>query len=150
MYGVPASARASVLTQKLNLHAADGTYGVAGHRAEPLPPRGPGRRPLTDDERKTIAVYPMDLGGQYYARQNTGFVPFTNGDPSPRCLRIDKDERSTAMRNLKCQSRLGFLSADLVAVRCASRGRLRGAASLRCTARSAPTKRSSSPAVTAS
>jgi hypothetical protein len=29
---------------------------------------------LTDQERQTIAVYPMDLGGQYYARQNTGFV----------------------------------------------------------------------------
>jgi hypothetical protein len=23
----------------------------------------------------------MDLGGQYYARQNTGFIPFVTGDP---------------------------------------------------------------------
>jgi hypothetical protein len=23
----------------------------------------------------------MDLGGQYWARQNTGFIPFTTGDP---------------------------------------------------------------------
>jgi hypothetical protein len=36
---------------------------------------------LTDTERQTIAVYPMDLGGQYWARQNTGFVAFTTGDP---------------------------------------------------------------------
>jgi hypothetical protein len=36
-----------------------------------------GATALTDDERKTIAVYPMDLGGQYYARQNTGFVPIS-------------------------------------------------------------------------
>ena len=36
---------------------------------------------LSDNDRKTIAVYPMDLGGQYWARQNTGFTPFTSGDP---------------------------------------------------------------------
>ena len=36
---------------------------------------------LTDAERQTIAVYPMDLGGQFWARQNTGFAAFTNGDP---------------------------------------------------------------------
>ena len=36
---------------------------------------------LTDTERQTLAVYPMDLGGQYWARQNTGFVAFTTGDP---------------------------------------------------------------------
>jgi len=36
-----------------------------------------GTNALTDDERKTIAVYPMDLGGQYYARQNTGFMPIS-------------------------------------------------------------------------
>ena len=34
-----------------------------------------------ETDRKTIAVYPMDLGGQYWARQNTGFKPFTSGDP---------------------------------------------------------------------
>ncbi len=36
---------------------------------------------LTDDERKTIGVYPTDLGGQYWARQNTGFAPYLAGDP---------------------------------------------------------------------
>jgi hypothetical protein len=75
-WGIPGSARASVLTQKVNLRGADGTTAWPGA----LHPEDQGVT-LTDDERKTIAVYPMDLGGQYYARQNTGFVPFTTGDP---------------------------------------------------------------------
>jgi hypothetical protein len=75
-WGIPGSARASVLTQKLNLRAADGTMAWS----TPMHPEDKGVT-LTDDQRKTIAVYPMDLGGQYYARQNTGFTPFTNGDP---------------------------------------------------------------------
>jgi hypothetical protein len=75
-YGVPGSARASVLTQKLNLHGTDGSSAWPGA----FHPEDVGGS-LTDAERKTIAVYPMDLGGQYWSRQNTGFVPFTNGDP---------------------------------------------------------------------
>jgi hypothetical protein len=76
MWGVPGSARASVLTQKVNLQAADGTW------AWPTAPHPEDKGiSLANDERQTIAVYPMDLGGQYWARQNTGFVPFTNGDP---------------------------------------------------------------------
>ncbi|HEX3771752.1 MAG TPA: hypothetical protein VHV30_12830 [Polyangiaceae bacterium] len=77
-YGVPGSARASVLTQKINLQAADGSWAwpTASH-PEDVPNGGT----LTSAERATIAVYPMDLGGQYWSRQNTGFVPFTNGDP---------------------------------------------------------------------
>jgi hypothetical protein len=34
---------------------------------------------LSDDERLTI-IRAIDVGGQFYARQNTGFVPFA-GDP---------------------------------------------------------------------
>jgi hypothetical protein len=82
MWGIPGSARASKLTQKLNLMAADGTYAwpVASN---PMHPEDQGSQyALTSDERKTIAVYPMDLGGQYWSRQNTGFVPFTAGDPT--------------------------------------------------------------------
>jgi hypothetical protein len=82
MWGVPGSARASKLTQKLNLLADDGTYAwpVA---ANPMHPEDKGATyALTNDERKTIAVYPMDLGGQYWSRQNTGFVPFVAGDPT--------------------------------------------------------------------
>jgi hypothetical protein len=78
-WGVPGSARASKLTQKLNLLGADGTaaWPLA---TNPLHPEDQGVT-LTSDERKTIAVYPMDLGGQYYSRQNTGFLPITAGDP---------------------------------------------------------------------
>jgi hypothetical protein len=85
-WGVPGSARASALTQKINLHGilngtADGTTAW-DINANPMHPEDQGTGvTLTDDERKTIAVYPMDLGGQYWARQNTGFVPFTIGDP---------------------------------------------------------------------
>ncbi|MGA3119135.1 MAG: hypothetical protein ABSF69_00055 [Polyangiaceae bacterium] len=79
MWGVPGSARASVLTQTLNLRAPDGTtaWPISTH---PLHPEDQGVQ-LTDAERKTIAVYPMDLGGQFYSRQNTNFVSFTTGDP---------------------------------------------------------------------
>ncbi len=78
-WGIPGSARASALTQKLNLRGADGTTAWP-LSSSPLHPEDKGVQ-LSDDERKTIAVYPMDLGGQFYARQNTGFAAFTNGDP---------------------------------------------------------------------
>jgi hypothetical protein len=81
-WGVPGSARASVLTQKINLRSSADPTRTAWPTA--LHPEDKGTT-LTDDERKTIAVYPMDLGGQYYSRQNTGFVPITAGDPvTPR------------------------------------------------------------------
>jgi hypothetical protein len=73
LWGVPGSARASKLTQKLNLHGADGSTAWP-LTSNPLHPEDKSVT-LTDDERKTIAVYPMDLGGQYYSRQNTGFMP---------------------------------------------------------------------------
>jgi hypothetical protein len=83
-WGIPGSARASALTEKINLHGIvngqpDGStaWPVVAY---PMHPEDQGVT-LTDDERKTLAVYPMDLGGQYWARQNTGFVPYTNGDP---------------------------------------------------------------------
>ncbi|MBV9948480.1 MAG: hypothetical protein JOZ69_16640, partial [Myxococcales bacterium] len=75
-WGIPGSARLSALTQKVNLHGTDGSTAWPS----PLHPEDKGVT-LTDDERKTIAVYPMDLGGQFYARQNTGFVPFAGADP---------------------------------------------------------------------
>jgi hypothetical protein len=86
IWGVPGSARASALTQKLNLNGlvsgtADGStaWPIASY---PMHPEDQGAgHSLTDAERKTLAVYPMDLGGQYWARKNTGFVPFTSGDP---------------------------------------------------------------------
>jgi hypothetical protein len=81
MWGVPGSARASVLTQKVNLSSPDGTTTAW---PSPKHPEDVGVT-LTDDERKTIAVYPMDLGGQYYSRQNGGFVanPPSNDPVAP-------------------------------------------------------------------
>jgi Hydrazine synthase alpha subunit middle domain len=86
LWGIPGSARASALPQKVNLHGLvsgtpDGTtaWPIA---TNPMHPEDQGAAyALTDTERQTIAVYPMDLGGQYWARQNTGFVPFITGDP---------------------------------------------------------------------
>jgi hypothetical protein len=84
LWGIPGSARASALPEKLNLHglvngAADGTtaWPIASH---PLHPEDVGTT-LTDQERQTIAVYPMDLGGQYFARQGGTFKPYVVGDP---------------------------------------------------------------------
>jgi hypothetical protein len=85
LWGIPGSARASALTQKVNLNGLTLTGSEDGTTAWPLGtyPKHPEDvgGSLTDDERKIIAVYPMDLGGQYWARQNTGFVPYINGDP---------------------------------------------------------------------
>ena len=84
LWGIPGSARASALTQKLNL---DGLVnGVAdGTTAWPLAqyPKHPEDKGITmsDADRQALAVYPMDLGGQYWARQNTSFQAFTSGDP---------------------------------------------------------------------
>ncbi len=85
-WGIPGSARGSALTEKLNLHgvvngAVDGTtaWPIQTH---PLHPEDVGET-LTDQERQTLAVYPMDLGGQYYSRQNTGFMPMPYDPVTP-------------------------------------------------------------------
>ena len=79
-WGVPGSARASELVKKMNLRAMDPPDGTFAWdiAAQPMHPEDKGVT-VTDEERHTIFV-PMDLGGQFYARQNTGFKPFTN-DP---------------------------------------------------------------------
>jgi hypothetical protein len=86
-WGIPGSARGSALTEKLNLHGIlngqpDGTtaWPLSTH---PLHPEDVGVT-LTDDERKTLAVYPMDLGGQYYSRQNTAFKPMVVDPVTPQ------------------------------------------------------------------
>jgi len=86
-WGVPGSARSSALTEKLNLHgivsgAADGTtaWPLSTHQ---MHPEDVGEAPLTDADRATLAIYPMDLGGQYYSRQNTGFVQMTTDPVTP-------------------------------------------------------------------
>ncbi len=75
MWGVPGSARASKLIEKINLKAKDGTTAWATG----MHPEDKGVT-LTDEERKQL-IMTMDLGGQYFARQNTGFAPFASGDP---------------------------------------------------------------------
>lgn len=79
-WGIPGSARASALTEVLNLHGADGTSTAWPVGTHPFHPENVNKT-MSDADRKTLAVYPMDLGGQYWARQNTGFVPYVNGDP---------------------------------------------------------------------
>lgn len=75
MWAIPNNARESAMIKKLNLKAADGTFawGVPA-----MHPEDKGVT-LTDEERLQL-VQSIDVGGQFYARQNTGFVPF-NGDP---------------------------------------------------------------------
>jgi hypothetical protein len=81
-WGIPGSARASALTELLNLHGADGTSTAWPVGTHPFHPENVvNGKTMSDADRKTLAVYPMDLGGQYWARQNTGFVPIVNGDP---------------------------------------------------------------------
>ena len=77
MWGVPANARASALIEKLNIKAKDGVtaWPVATH---PLHPEDQAMA-VTDEERQML-VRVMDLGGQYYARQNTGFAAATTLD----------------------------------------------------------------------
>jgi hypothetical protein len=76
-WGVPGDARNSVLIQKINLKAADGTMAFPG-AAHPADVVG-ADKDLTDAERQTL-VRVMDLGGQYYSRQNTGFTAYAK-DP---------------------------------------------------------------------
>jgi hypothetical protein len=69
------NARESQLIKKLNVKAADGTFAY-GQPA--MHPEDKGVT-LTDEERQAL-VRSIDVGGQFYSRQNTGFVPF-GGDP---------------------------------------------------------------------
>lgn len=69
------NARESALIKKLNVKAADGTFAYG---TETMHPEDKGVT-LTDEERGYL-IRSIDLGGQFYARQNTGFVPF-DADP---------------------------------------------------------------------
>jgi hypothetical protein len=79
MWGIPEDARNSVLIQKMNVKApSDGTVAWPGAKFHPEDQGA--SFSLTDDERQML-IRTMDLGGQYWARQNTGFAPF-NHDPT--------------------------------------------------------------------
>ncbi len=70
LWAIPNNARESRLIRKLNVKAPDGTMAYPGA----MHPEDVGVT-LTDEERQHF-IRSIDLGGQYYARQNTGFKPF--------------------------------------------------------------------------
>ncbi|MBS2017581.1 MAG: hypothetical protein JST00_32170 [Deltaproteobacteria bacterium] len=69
------NARESAMIKKLNVKAGDGTFAYG---TEIMHPEDKGVT-LTPEERLQL-IQSIDVGGQFYARQNTGFVPFA-GDP---------------------------------------------------------------------
>jgi hypothetical protein len=74
LWAIPNNARESAMIKKLNVKAGDQfAYGTP-----PMHPEDKGVT-LTDEERLHL-IRSIDVGGQYYARQNTGFIPFA-GDP---------------------------------------------------------------------
>jgi Hydrazine synthase alpha subunit middle domain len=75
-WGVPEAARASVLIEKMNVKAADGSFAW-DQASHPMHPEDVGVQ-LTDDERRMLITV-MDLGGQYYSRKNTGFTSTATG-----------------------------------------------------------------------
>ncbi|MET0593623.1 MAG: hypothetical protein ABW133_13045, partial [Polyangiaceae bacterium] len=79
-WGIPESARESVLIEKLNVKAPDGSFAwdPATH---PSHPEDVGVT-ITDEERQML-IRVMDLGGQYYSRKNTGYAPYIS-DPVSR------------------------------------------------------------------
>ena len=78
MWGIPANARGSEMIKHMNVMAADNTTAWPTS-TQPMHPENVGVT-VTPQEREAL-IRSIDLGGQYYARQNTGFVPFTSGDP---------------------------------------------------------------------
>jgi hypothetical protein len=85
MWGIPSDARHSALIEKINVTSAFDDARTAWPLGEPfsqesiaggsrtLHPEDVGGE-LTRDERMAL-IRAIDMGGQYYARQNTGFVP---------------------------------------------------------------------------
>jgi hypothetical protein len=70
-WGVPESARESVLVEKLNPMAADGTYAWDATTHKPHP-EDVGVQMTAEEKNKLVQTFVkvMDLGGQYYSRQN--------------------------------------------------------------------------------
>jgi hypothetical protein len=79
-WGIPESARESVLIEKLNVKAPDGTFAwdPATH---PSHPEDVGVT-ITDEQRQML-IRVMDLGGQYYSRKNADYAPYKS-DPTLR------------------------------------------------------------------
>ena len=79
MWMIPESARSSLLLQKVNVQAPDGTWAW-DPASNPPHPADVGAPALTQAEVQAL-IRNADLGGQYFSRENTGFVPFMTGDP---------------------------------------------------------------------
>lgn len=74
-WAIPNNARGSALIKKLNVKSADGQFAFG---TPAMHPEDKGVT-LTDEERQML-IRSIDLGGQFYSRQNTGFEAF-NQDP---------------------------------------------------------------------
>jgi hydrazine synthase alpha subunit-like protein len=77
-WAIPNNARESALVRKLNVKAADGSFAFG---TPAMHPEDKGVE-LTAEERQHI-IRSIDVGGQFYARQNTGFVPFAQDPVAP-------------------------------------------------------------------
>jgi hypothetical protein len=91
-WGVPSDARNCALIEKINIARAFDASRTAwplGQAFSDPNIRGGVRTShpevvgvtLTREER-TALIRAFDMGGQYYSRQNTGFVPYAGGDPT--------------------------------------------------------------------
>lgn len=92
-WGIPSDARNSVLIEKLNMISyldANKTAWPLGTPFSDATVKG-GTRSLHPEnvgttltrEERAMLIRAIDLGGQFYARQNTQFVPFANDALSP-------------------------------------------------------------------
>ncbi len=89
LWGVPSDARGSALIEKLNITSVFNAGRTAWPLGEPFSTdiRGGARTLHPDDvgitltrEERTMLIRAIDLGAQFYARQNTDFQPYVN-DP---------------------------------------------------------------------
>lgn len=71
LWAIPNNARGSAMIKKLNVKAADGTFAF---QPGVMHPEDKGVE-LTAEERQML-IRTIDMGGQFYSRQNTGFKPF--------------------------------------------------------------------------
>jgi hypothetical protein len=78
MWGVPGDARNSEMIAHMNVQSADAQRTAWPTAVHPMHPENVGIT-LTPEERLALARS-FDMGGQYYARQNTQFVPYAS-DP---------------------------------------------------------------------
>ncbi len=78
LWAIPNNARESALIKKLNVQAADGSFA---YPSGVLHPEDKGVT-LTSEERAAL-IQSIDLGGQFYARQNTGFAAYAEDPLAP-------------------------------------------------------------------